>query len=94
MYLLNPAQGQYYGDIQQTDDGATAEYHGLLLSANHRLANHFTLNVDPGSRWSPKIHRVFRSAPDLTAIHESRHPFYLASVFEKRYAPNHFHLDV
>jgi SAM-dependent methyltransferase len=60
---------------------------GILL-----LVNHFTLNVDPGSRWSPKIHRVFRSAPDLTAIHESRRPFYLASVFEKSYAPNHVHL--
>ena len=32
-YLVNPSQGQYYGDIQQTDDGAVAEYHGLLLSA-------------------------------------------------------------
>ena len=47
------------------------------------LVNHFVLNLDPGSRWSPKIHRAFRSAPDFTAIHESRRPFYLASVFEK-----------
>ena len=51
---------------------------GILL-----LVNHFTLNLDPSSRWSPKIHRVFLSAPDFTAIHESRRPFYLASVFEK-----------
>jgi hypothetical protein len=51
---------------------------GILL-----LVNHFTLNVDPGSRWSPKIHQVFRSAPDFTTIHESRRPFYLASIFEK-----------
>jgi hypothetical protein len=51
---------------------------GILL-----LVNHFTLNFDPGSRWSPKIHRVFRSAPDFKTIHESRRPFYLASVFEK-----------
>jgi hypothetical protein len=42
-YLANAAQGQFYGDIQQTDDGANGEYHGLLLSANHRLANHFTV---------------------------------------------------
>ncbi len=42
-YLANPAQGQYYGDIEQTDDGANGEYHGLLLSAQHRLANHFTM---------------------------------------------------
>ena len=51
---------------------------GVLL-----LVNHFTLNLDPGSRWSPEIHRVFRAAPDFTTIHESRHRFYLASVFQK-----------
>ena len=42
-YLVNPSQGQYYGDIQQTDDGANAEYQGLLLKVDHRLASHFTL---------------------------------------------------
>jgi hypothetical protein len=42
-YLAGPAQGQYYGNIQQTDDGAVGEYHGLLLRAEHRLANHFTM---------------------------------------------------
>jgi SAM-dependent methyltransferase len=51
---------------------------GILL-----LVNHFTVNFDPGSRWSPKIHRLFRSAPDLKTVHESYHPFYLASIFEK-----------
>jgi SAM-dependent methyltransferase len=51
---------------------------GILL-----LVNHFTVNLDPGSRWSPKIHRVFRSARHFKTIHESRHPFYLASIFEK-----------
>ena len=51
---------------------------GILL-----LVDHFTLNLDPGSRWSPKIHQVFRSASAFTTIHESRRPFYLASVFEK-----------
>jgi SAM-dependent methyltransferase len=51
---------------------------GILL-----LVNHFTLHLDPGSRWSPKIHQVFRSAPDFTTVHESRRPFYLASIFEK-----------
>jgi SAM-dependent methyltransferase len=51
---------------------------GILL-----LVNHFTVNLDPGSRWSPKIHRVFRSARDFTTVHESWRPFFLASVFEK-----------
>lgn len=60
---------------------------GILL-----LVDHYTVNFDPGSRWSPEIHRVFRSTPDFTTIHESRRPFYLASVFEKGHA--HFHLEV
>ena len=55
----------------------------LVPGGNLLLVNHFSFNFDPGSRWSPKIHRVFRSASDLTAIHDSRHPFYLVSVFEK-----------
>lgn len=40
--LLNPAQGAYYSSIVQTDDGNWAEYSGLLLKAEHRLADHFT----------------------------------------------------
>jgi SAM-dependent methyltransferase len=51
---------------------------GILL-----LVNHFTVHLDPGSRWSPKIHEVFRSASDFTTLHESRRRFYLASIFEK-----------
>jgi SAM-dependent methyltransferase len=51
---------------------------GILL-----LVNHFTSALDPGSRWSPKIHRVFHSAPNAHTLHDSRRPFYLASVLEK-----------
>jgi hypothetical protein len=49
-YLANPTLGQYYGDIQQTDDGANAEYHGLLVSIEHRFARHYTLLSNYG--WS------------------------------------------
>jgi hypothetical protein len=49
-YLANPALGQYYADIQQTDDGANSEYHGLLLSIDHHFANNFTLLTNYG--WS------------------------------------------
>jgi hypothetical protein len=42
-YLLNPTLGQYYGNIQQTDDGANGSYQGLLFKAEHRMAHHFTL---------------------------------------------------
>ena len=42
-YLLNKTQGAYYGDIQQTDDGANSEYNGLLFKAEHRMSHHFLL---------------------------------------------------
>jgi hypothetical protein len=42
-YLANPTAGQYYSEIQQTDDGGNAEYNGLLASVNKRLSHHFTV---------------------------------------------------
>ena len=45
-YLLNPAQGQYYSSIVQTDDGNNAHYNGLLISLNHRFASNFTWLVN------------------------------------------------
>jgi hypothetical protein len=41
--LLNPTTGQYYGNIQQSDDGGNSSYHGLLMKAEKRMAHHFTL---------------------------------------------------
>lgn len=41
-YLINPAQGQYYGNIQTTDDGANASYHGLLLKGEKRMSHGLT----------------------------------------------------
>jgi hypothetical protein len=49
-YLANPTTGQYYAEVQQSDDGANAEYHGLLVSIEHRFASHFTLLSNYG--WS------------------------------------------
>lgn len=43
LYLLNPTQGQYYGQVVQTDDGGRAHYNGLLLSMQHRMSNHFSI---------------------------------------------------
>ncbi|HEV3197329.1 MAG TPA: carboxypeptidase regulatory-like domain-containing protein [Bryobacteraceae bacterium] len=40
--LLNPTQGALYSSIVQTDDGNFATYNALLLSLEHRFANHFT----------------------------------------------------
>jgi hypothetical protein len=42
LYLANPSQGQYYGQIVTTDDGANAFYNGLLVSIQHRFRHGFT----------------------------------------------------
>ena len=39
-YLQTPATGQYYGDIQQTDDGANASYNAAFLRVEHRTSHH------------------------------------------------------
>jgi hypothetical protein len=41
--LLNAAQGQYYGSVITTDDGANASYNGLLTSIQHRFSHGFTV---------------------------------------------------
>jgi hypothetical protein len=41
--LINQPLGQYYGNIQQTDDGANSAYHGLILTLEHPFGNHYTL---------------------------------------------------
>ncbi len=43
LYLQNPAQGQYYGPLITTDDGANTSYDGLLTSVQHRFSHGFTL---------------------------------------------------
>ncbi len=40
---LNPAQGQFYGGYPQLDDSGTGSYNALLLSAEHRFSNHFSM---------------------------------------------------
>jgi hypothetical protein len=37
------AQGIYYGTVELLDDGGTASYNGLILSAEHRLTQHFSM---------------------------------------------------
>jgi hypothetical protein len=38
---LNPSQGPYYSTLESLDDGGTASYNSLLVSAEHRLTKQF-----------------------------------------------------
>ena len=43
LYLINPVAGSLISDIFQADDGANAEYNGLLLKTEHRFSNHYSI---------------------------------------------------
>jgi carboxypeptidase family protein/TonB-dependent receptor-like protein len=43
LYLKNPTAGAYYSTIGQTDDGANAEYNGLIVSLKKRFSQNFTI---------------------------------------------------
>jgi Carboxypeptidase regulatory-like domain/TonB dependent receptor len=40
---LNPSQGPFYGTTEYLDDSGTGNYHALILSAEHRFTNHFSV---------------------------------------------------
>lgn len=41
--LLNPAQGPYYGTVEYLDDGGTASYNALIVSAEHRFSRNYSM---------------------------------------------------
>ncbi|HEY7387574.1 MAG TPA: TonB-dependent receptor [Bryobacteraceae bacterium] len=43
LYLQNPAQGQYYGEVSTTDDGGTASYNALYVQLQKRLRKGVTI---------------------------------------------------
>jgi hypothetical protein len=59
--LQNPAQGQYYAGIGQIDDGATASYEGLNLSAQKRLSR--GVSASANYTWSHCISDVYADNP-------------------------------
>lgn len=77
LYYLSPLSDEVLQTARERVAGLLVPG-GILL-----LVNHFTFSLDPGSRWSPKIHQIFRSAPELKSVQEAYRPFYLASIFEK-----------
>jgi hypothetical protein len=97
---MNPEQGPYYGSLRYLDDGGTASYNALVISAEHRLGNHFSLLAnytlshciaDPqttglgiGSYTNPENRRFDRG--NCTAV-DVRHNFNLSAVIQSpRYA--------
>jgi hypothetical protein len=64
--LLNPAQGQYYSGIGTIDDGGTASYEGLYLSAQKRLSHGVTAQVN--YTWSHCISDVYNQNPTATGV--------------------------
>src|SRR5579885_1828208 len=40
--LLTPTQGPAYGVVDLADDGANANYNGVLLTVQHRFSHNFT----------------------------------------------------
>lgn len=62
LYLANAANGGLIGTLHSLDTGSTAGYNALLLSAQHRLASHFT--VLGNYTWSHCIAGPFTSELD------------------------------
>jgi Carboxypeptidase regulatory-like domain/TonB dependent receptor len=64
--LLNPTLGQYYAGIGTIDDGGTAEYGGLYLSARKRLSHGVTAQAN--YTWSHCISDVYNQNPTATGV--------------------------
>jgi hypothetical protein len=56
-YLVNPLQGQYYHGIAAVDDGGTASYNALYLSATKRLSH--GVSVLANYTWAHCIGDIF-----------------------------------
>jgi hypothetical protein len=43
LYMQNHTQGAYYTTLDETDDGANANYNALLVSVDHRLSHNYSV---------------------------------------------------
>jgi hypothetical protein len=64
LQLLDPAKGQYYGPIGQIDDGGTASYEALFLSAQKRLSRGISAQFN--YTWSHCISDVYNGNASST----------------------------
>ena len=62
--LANPVNGQYYGPIGQIDDGGTAEYEGLFVSAKKQLSHGVTMQAN--YTWSHCISDIYNGNASST----------------------------
>jgi Carboxypeptidase regulatory-like domain/TonB dependent receptor len=68
--FLNPSQGKFFGDTYILDEGGTANYNGLILSATHRFGNNFTSTTN--FTWSHCISDNYTTALGLGATSQTR----------------------
>ena len=64
--LQNPAQGQYYSAIEEIDDGGTAEYEGLFVSARKQLSH--GVSAQANYTWSHCISDVYNGNAASTGL--------------------------
>src|SRR5207237_8620327 len=50
LFLLNPAEGQYFGNMATREDSGTAHYNGLLLSIQRRAVR--GVNIGANYTWA------------------------------------------
>ena len=78
LYYLTPLSDAVLKSVLDSICGLLAPG-GVVL-----LANHYFFSLDKQSRRIGEIHAGFRWASSLERIAEERHPFFLATVFQKR----------